>query len=184
MLFQTWRELTTFVIRLLAFAATLAVMGACFLPWVRLDGTGQARSGIELVTVVLSPTISYLYAVSPLQTGVLVACSALAIASAVIVMSRYGRRQTALLATCIVLVASLLVTYATPDLVAGEGAKAHAGALAVITISAVLLLHQGLIKLRKRLYVKRKFPGLYATLSVITGSGYYRWQHGRKGWLL
>ena len=53
-----------------------------------------------------------------------------------------------------------------------------------IALSAVLLLHLSLIKLRKRLFIKRKFPGLYAALSIISGSGYYRWKNGRGSWQL
>ena len=97
------REYVTLLIRLVTFAATLALLGAFFLPWVRLDGMSQPVSAAEIVAIVVSPTLNYLVAVSTLQAVVLVGCSGLMIVSAIVVLMKYGRRQTAVLATSVVL---------------------------------------------------------------------------------
>ena len=175
LLSQNSHELATFAMRLAAFAAALAIMGAFFLPWTRLDGMSQASSGAELVALVASPTINYLFAVSTLQAVVLVGCPALLIVSAAIVMVRYARRRTAPFATCLVFASSVLVTYGAPDLTASNEIGACTGLSLIVVLSAALLIHQALIKLRGELYHRRKLPTVYQALSVLTGSGYYRW---------
>ena len=169
------REFATFAIRLLAFAATLAIMGAFFLPWTRLDGMSQTSSGAELVALVASPTVDYLLAISTLQAVVLVGCPALLIVSAVMVMARYARRKTAPFATCLIFASSMSVIYGAPDLTAGNELGAYAGLSLIVILSAGLLIHQALIKLRENLYHRRRLPNVYQALSVLTGSGYYRW---------
>ena len=179
LLSQNLRELATFVMRLVAFAATLAIIGAFFLPWVRLDGMSQASTGAELIAFVVSPTVNYLFAVSALQAGVLLGCPALLIASALVVMAKYGRRKTAPLATCVVFASSISIIYGAADLTASDGPGAYAGLSLIVVLSAALLIHQALIKLRGKLYHGRRLPTVYQALSVLTGSGYYRWNEGR-----
>ena len=175
MQFQNLGELATFTMRLVAFAATLAIMGAFFLPWTRLDGMRQASSGAELVALVVSPTVNYLFAVSTLQAVVLVGCPALLILSATIVMAKYARRKTAPFATCLVFASSVSVIYGAPDLTASNEMGAYAGSSLIVVLSAALLIHQALIKLRGNLYHRRRLPTVYQALSVLTGSGLYRW---------
>ena len=169
------RELATFTMRLVAFAATLAIMGAFFLPWARLDGMNEASSGAELVALVVSPTANYLFAVSTLQAVVLVGCPALLILSATMVMAKYARRKTAPFATCLVFASSVSVAYGAPDLTASNELGAYVGLSLIVVLSAVLLVHQALIKLRGNLYHRRRLPTVYQALSVLTGSGHYRW---------
>ncbi len=169
------RERTTFAMRLITYLATLAIMGAFFLPWTRLDGMSQASSGAELIVLAVSPSFNYLVAVSTLQTAVLIGCPALLISSATFVSVKYARRQTAPLATCLVFASSVSVTYGTPDLTTSSGFGTLVGLTLIVVLSAVLLIHQGLIKLRGKLYDRRKLPTAYQALSVITGSGHYRW---------
>lgn len=166
--------------RLVAFATTLAIMGAFFLPWARLDGMSEASSGAELVATVLSPTVNYLVGVSRLQAGVLVGCPALCIVSATIVMVRYGRRKTAPFATCVVFASSMSVIYGTRDLTASDELGASVGLSLTAVLSGILLVHQALIKLRVRLNAQRKLPAVCRVLSVLTGSGPYRWDEGRR----
>ena len=170
------RELATFTMRLVAFAATLAIMGAFFLPWKRLDGMSEASSGAELVALVVSPTVNYLFAVSTLQAVVLVGCPALLILSATMVMAKYARRKTAPFATCLVFASSVSVIYGAPDLTASNEVGAYVGLLLTVVLSAVLLIHQALIKLRENLYHRRRLPTVYQALSVLSGSGHYRWR--------
>ena len=175
---QNLREVATFAMRLLVFGATLAIVGAFFLPWVRLDGTSQASSGAELVAIILSPTVDYLLAVSSLQTGILLGCPAILILSALIVVAKYSRRKTAPLATCVVFASSALVIYGAPDLTASNEAGAHVGLLLTMVLSVALLIHQTLMKLCERLRYGRRLRTVYQSLSVITGSGYYLWNDG------
>ena len=150
-LFQNWRELATLIMRMVAFAATLVMLGAFFLPWLRLDGMTDSHSGAELMTLVISPTVDYLLEVSQVQSGVLIGCPTLIILATVIVMAKYGRRKTALLATSAILASSIAVIYATPDLTANDEPRVYKGLSIVVVLSGVLLLHQVLIKLRTRL---------------------------------
>ena len=172
---QSLRELATFAMRLVAFAATLAIMGAFFLPWTRLDGMSHASSGAELVALVVSPTVNYLFAVSTLQAVVLLGCPTLLILSAAMVMAKYARRETAPFATCLVFASSVSVIYGAPDLTASNEAGAYVGLSLTVALSAALLIHQALIKLRGSLYRRRKLPTVHQALSVLTGSGFYRW---------
>ena len=172
---QNLRESATFAMRLIAFAATLAVMGAFFLPWTRLDGMSQAISGAELVALVVSPTASYLFAVSTFQAAVLVGSPVLLIVSAAVVMAKYARRRTAPFATCLVFASSVSVIYGAPDLTASDEMGVYVGLSLTVVLSAALLIHQALIKLREHLYHRRRLPTVYQALSVLTGSGLYRW---------
>lgn len=169
------RELATFVMRLVAFAATLAIMGAFFLPWARLDGMSEASSGSELMALVVSPTVNYLFAVSTLQASVLVGGPALLAVSASVVMVKYARRKTAPFATCLVFASSVSVIYGAPDLTASGGMGTHVGSTLIVALAACLLIHQALIKLRGHLLRRSRLPTVYQALSVLTGSGFYRW---------
>ena len=165
--------------RLVAFAATLVMIGAFFLPWLRLDGAADARSGAELMTLVISPTVNYLFEVSPVQSGMLIGCPTLIILAAIIVMAKYGRRKTAPLATSAIFASSIAIIYATPDLTANDDPSVYIGLSLVVVLSGVLLLHQALIKLSTRLYRRRRLPTVYRALSIMTGSGSYRWRESR-----
>ena len=175
LLSQNLRELATFAMHLIAFAATVAIMGAFFLPWTRLDGMSQASSGAELVALVVSPTVSYLFTVSTLQASVLVGGPALLIVSASVVMAKYARRKTSPFATCLVFASSVSIIYGAPDLTASNEIGAYVGLSLIVALSAALLIHQALIKLRENLYHRRRLPTVYQALSVLTGSGFYRW---------
>ena len=84
------REVATFVMRLLGFAVTLAVIGTFFLPWLRLDGAAEARSGVALPTIAATPMVEYLFAVAPAQAGVLVGCPVVMFVFAVRVALAYA----------------------------------------------------------------------------------------------
>ena len=175
-LFRNFREIATLLMRFVVFAATLALIGAFFLPWVRLDGMNQVSSGAELVAIAVSPTVNYLFTVSTLQSAILVGCPALLIVSATIVMAKYGRRKTALFATCVVFASAMAIIYGAPDLTASNESRAYVGLSMIVVLSVALLIHQILIKLRSKLYYMQRLPAVYQVLSVVTGSGYYRWR--------
>ena len=173
------QEALTLLMRLITFAIALMLGGAFFLPWLRLDGENEARSGAELVALIISPSIEYLYAISPVQTGVLIGCPALIVLATILVMVKYSRRKTVIFATFVVLASAIAIIYATPDITVNEGPRIYIGLTGIIDLSAILLFHQGLIKLRTRLYHGRRLPTVYRVLGVITGSGYYGWNENK-----
>jgi hypothetical protein len=173
---QDWREIVTVAMRLVAFGVTLAVICAFSLPWVRLDGMQEVYSGVALPVLAISPVVEYLFAVAPVQTGVLIGCPVVIILFAVIVAGAYAQRRTAIWATVIVLASAIAIIYGTQDLVDSSGPGKQVGLSTVVVLSAVLLAHQLLIKLRTKLLQDGRLPSIYRSLSIITGTGYYRWR--------
>ena len=166
------RETATAAMRLVAFVVTLGVIGAFFLPWVRLDGMSDVHSGAALPILVISPMVEYLFAVAPVQTGVLIGCPVIMVLFAINVAAAYARRRTAIPATGVVLVAVNAIIYGTGDLVD----EVYFGLSTIVGLSVALLVHQLLIKLQTKLLKERKVPSVYRSLSIVTGSGHYRWK--------
>ena len=54
------RELITLAMRLTAFVATLILLAALALPWVVLDSTREAVSGVGAIALLVPPTSEYL----------------------------------------------------------------------------------------------------------------------------
>ena len=175
---QNYLEFATLAMRLVSFAATLTIMGTFFLPWTSIDGMSRTSSGAELAVLLVTPTFNYLVAVSAIQAVILIGCPVLLIVSATMVMVKYARRKTAPLPTCLVFASSVLVTYGAPDLTRDSEFGAYVGLSLIVVLSATLLIHQSLITLRGNLYHRRKLPKVYQALSVLTGSGHYRWNEG------
>lgn len=145
-----WRLMVALKLRsrpvwLLSFAASLGIVGAFFLPWLRLEGTPDSLNGAELLALTLSPSVNYLAEVSEIQLWLLIGCPAVAIVAAVIVVWQYGQRKTALFATSCVLAAALVAMYAPSYLVSNEP-RAYLGLSAVAYLSGALLLLQIAIK--------------------------------------
>lgn len=170
---QSQYEAATFAARLLTFALSLAVIGAFFLPWVRLDGSREIYSGVQLAALAVSPIREYISAVAPTQTAVLLGGPLAMLLFAAIVATRYARRRTAILPTAAVLASAIAVSYGTTDLVADGSLGASRGLTLIAALSVVLLVHQLLIKSRSKL---KRSSSLYKILSVATGSGRYRWK--------
>ena len=166
-----WPEITTFAVRLAAFTVTLAIIGALFLPWVELDGAG-GHTGAALPVLAFTPMGEYFFAVAPVQAGVVIGAPVVVVLFAIIVAYAYAKRRTAIWATVIVLVAANVVVYSTGDIVMSTGF----GLVLVVGLSAALLAHQLLIKLRTKLFEDRRLPSFWRGLSVLTGSGRYRWR--------
>ena len=74
------------------------------------------------------------------------------IVSASVVMAKYARRKTSPFATCLVFASSVSVIYGAPDLTASNEIGAYVGLSLIVALSAALLIHQALIKLRGNLY--------------------------------
>lgn len=160
--------------RLLWFIVTLEIIGAFFLPWVRLDGITEVYSGAELLTIPVSPIAQYLSSVSTLQTAVLIACPALVLLSGAFLAIRYLQRKTALLPTIVILASAVGIIYGTSELISKDGPIVHSGIAVVMTLSAALLVHQIVVILHARTRSKMR-TSVDETLSIVTGSGKYRW---------
>ena len=102
------------------------------------------------------------------------------IASALIVVAKYGRREMAPLATGVIFAASSAVLYAAPDLTVGSEAELPIGLRLTILLSITLLIHQALIMIRGKIRYSQRLHLVYQVLSVVTGSGYYRWNDVRR----
>lgn len=166
-------EAATLAARLLTFTLSLAIIGAFFLPWVRLDGTREIYNGAQLAALMVSPLREYILAVAPIQTYVLLGGPLAMLLFAAIVASRYARRKTAILPTAAVLASAAAISYGTTDLVADGSFGASRGLTLIAALSVVLLLQQLLIKSRSKF---RRSSSLYKVISVATGSGRYRWR--------
>ena len=166
--------------RLFTYVVALMIGGAVFLPWMRLDGESEAHSGAELIGLLFTPNVQYLYAVSPVQS----CCASRLpnIGSLGYFPSDFQIQSTEEchpLATLVILASCIAIIYATRDLAANAGDRTYIGLTGTISLSAVLLVHQGLIKLRTKLHQGRKLPIVHRVLGVITGSGYYRWSESK-----
>ena len=165
------QQAVTFIIRLLAFAAALVPLLALLLPWVMMDGTRDILSGVGLVALLASPMREYLYQVNPLQAALLTIGPALIAILAIITSHSYYRRNSIFWAPLMTLAIAMAIVYVAVDLVSAI----YEGLVAVIAISALLILHQALIRVQVTLRRKRKLRKVADILAVATGSGRYRW---------
>ena len=165
------RELITLVMRLAAFVATLIPLAALALPWVMLDGTGEAVSSVGAIALLVPPMSGYLYTVAPLQATLLTVGSILVALLAIITGYNYRRRRSIYWAPPAMLIVSGAIAFGTADLITA----AEPGLAIVMAVSILLILHQAAIRIQVVLRRKMKMPGVYRTLAVVTGMGHYRW---------
>ena len=165
------RELITLTMRLAAFIATLIPLAAMVLPWVMLEGTGEAVSGVGAIALLVPPMGEYLYAVSPLQAALLTVGPILVALLAIITSYNYRRRRSIYWAPPAMLAVAVALAYGTGDLVTAT----ELGLAIVMAVSAFLTLHQIAIRVQVVLRRKMKMPAIYRVLAVISGMGDYRW---------
>ena len=165
------RELITLIMRITAFVATLIPLAAMALPWVVLDGTGEAVTGVGAIALLVPPTSEYLYAVSPLQASALMVGPILVALLAIIISYNYRRRKSVHWAPPLMLIVAGAIAYGAGDLVTAI----EPGLVLVMAVSALLTLHQAAIRLQVALRRKMKLPEVYRALAVVTGMGHYRW---------
>ena len=165
------RELITLIMRLVAFVFTLVPLAALALPWVVLDGTREAVSGVGAIALLVPPMSEYLYAVSPLQATLLTLGPMLVALLAVITGYNYRRRRSIYWAPPAMLIVSVAIAYGASDLVT----SAEPGLVIVMVVSALLTLHQVAIRVQVVLRRRMKMPVVYRALAVATGMGHYRW---------
>ena len=165
------RELITLIVRLSVFVTALIPLAAMALPWITLDGTGEAASGVGSIALLVPPTSEYLYAVSPLQAALVTLGPALVVLLAIIIAYKYRRRKSVLWAPPAMLIVAGVIAYGTGDLVAAIGP----GLVIVMAVAVLLTLHQAAIRVQVLLRRKMKMPEVYRTLAIVTGMGHYRW---------
>lgn len=165
------RELITLVMRLAAFVATLIPLAALALPWVTLDGTEEAVSGVGAVALLAPPMSEYLYTVSSLQATLLTVGPILVALLAIITGYNYRRRRSIYWAPPAMLIVSGAIAFGTADLIT----TTEPGLAIVMAVSVLLILHQAAIRIQVVLRRKMKMPEVYRTLAVVTGMGHYRW---------
>ena len=165
------RELITLIMRLAAFVATLVPLAAMALPWVILDGTGEVVSGVGAIALLVPPMSEYLYAVSPLHAALLTLGPMLVALLATITSYNYRWRRSIYWAPPAMLIVAGAIAFGTADLITGTGP----GLVIVMTVAALLTLHQIAIRVQVALRRKMKMPAIYRALAVATGMGHYRW---------
>ena len=165
------RELATLIMRLAAFVATLIPLAAMALPWVGLDGTEEAVSGVGAIALLVPPMSEYLYTVSPLQAALLTVGPILVVLLAIITSYNYRRRKSIIWAPPAMLIVAVAIAYGAGDLVTVIGP----GLVIVMAVAALLTLHQVAIRVQVVLRRKMKMPEVYRALAVATGMGHYRW---------
>lgn len=166
------RELATLVARLTAFLATLIPLVAMMLPWVTLDGMGEAVSGVGAIALLVPPMSEYLYAVSPLQAAILTLVPILVALLAIVISHNYRRRRAIFWAPPAMLAVAVAIAYGATDLVTAS----EQGLTIVMAVSVLLTLHQVAIRIQVGLQRKLRMPTVYRALAVATGSGHYRWR--------
>ena len=172
---QTRREIATLGARILFFMLALGVLGGFWLPWVQIDGMKESSTGVQLMVLVVTPTLDYLRSASPIGAVSLIGGPLGILLLGLWVVVKYAQRRTAIIPT----IAVLVVAVGIPQLASGllvQGIAGYGMGLQLIIVAGCLLLaHQSLIKVSTALRTRRKLPVLYRTLAVVTGSGYYRW---------
>ncbi len=164
-------ELITLIMRIAAFVATLIPLAAMALPWVVLDGTGEAVTGVGAIALLVPPTSEYLYAVSPLQASVLMIGPILVALLAIIISYNYRRRKSVYWGPPLMLIVAGAIAYGAADLVTAI----EPGLVAAMVVSALLTLHQVAIRIQVVLRRRTKMPAVCRALAVVTGMGHYRW---------
>ena len=172
----SWREYVTLGIRVITFALALGILGAFWLPWVSVDGMNQASRGIDLIAMLASPQARYLTAASPISASFLLAFPIGVLGFGIWVAVQYARRRAAIPATVVLLALAAGLPYSASGLLTHGDPSFRTGLAWIVATSAVLLFQQVLIKVSTMLRTRQKFPSVYRTLAVITGSGFYRWR--------
>ena len=178
-----WQNIASWMVRLVTFGSTMLLIGVVFLPWLRLDGINDASTGAELTALVASPMVKYLFLVSPIETAVMIVCPVLAMALAVRIAMRYAKRRTALYSTIGLLTAAIAVTVGTFKLTSAVAPDPYVGLDLILCLSALLLAHQVVIKLRRAILSPKWMPEFVGpAMCIITGSPYERWKCNLRAW--
>lgn len=164
-------------VRVLFFVMALSLMGAFFLPWLRLDGLERTDSGVTLMALAASLWATYFFSVEPLKAAVLMGAPAAMMVFAIFMVSKYARGRATPFATIMVLASALALVMGARGLVA-SGSTPGVGLQLAITLSILLTTHQLAMLAQARLYRMRQFPKAYRVLSIATGRR--PWRTGRE----
>ena len=173
---RTKRETATLGVRVLSFVMSLGILGYFWLPWVQIDGMRESSTGTQLMVLVGTPSLDYLWVASPISAGALIGGPVVILLFGLLVASRYAQRRTAIFSTVVVLVVAVGLPQVAKGLLLGGEPRYEAGLMLIIVMAGLLLVQQLLIKAATVLRTKGKFSALYRTLTVATGSGQHLWR--------
>ncbi len=169
----TNREIATLAVRLGFFALALVPLGAFLMPWVTLDGTQETHTGIETVALLASPISRYLFEVSFVQAATLTVGTGLIAFMAMGTAFYYHRRKSIYWTPLVMLGLAIAVVFGTGAIVNAT----HSGLSIVIATGVLLAIHQTLIRAQVAIQHKGKFPRVHRALTILTGTGHYRWRN-------
>ena len=159
------------LVRLVAFCVALAPFGALLLPWVTLDGSGEVRTGVTSISLLVSPVRDYLFEVDPIQAAIVTIGPVAVVLLTIITGSRYYSRRSTPWTPLLMLATALAVIYLTENLIRAT----HEGLTIVATVAVLLILAPGGNSLAgdhlRRRSPFSKFAGI---LAIATGIAYRR----------
>ena len=158
----------TVAVRLVAFGVTMVPFGALFLPWVTLDGSGEVRSGVTSISLLVSPIRDYLFEVDPVQAAIVTMGPVAVALLTIITGSRYYSRRSAPWTPLLMLATSLAITYLTADLVR----MTHEGLSVITAVAVLIILHQAAIRLQVAIRRRSPYSKTTEVLAIATGIAY------------
>ena len=159
------RRVATTTVRLVAFAVTMVPLVSLLLPWITLDGSARAYTGVTCIALLVSPIREYLFEVDPVQAALVTIGPVLIAFISIVTSSYYYRRESIVWAPPALLAVALAMVFLTPDLVIGI----HDGLRLVTAVAILLILHQGAIRLQVASRRRRKLYWVSGPLAVATG---------------
>ncbi len=155
-------------VRTLFFVMALFLIGAFFLPWLRLAGLERTDSGVTLMALAASPWAAYFFTVEPVQAAVLIGAPAAMMIFAIFMVSKYAQSRATLFATIMVLASALALVMGARGLVV-SGSTPGMGLQLAIALAILLTTHQLAMIAQAKLYRMRRLPKVYRVLSIATG---------------
>lgn len=143
---------------------------ALLLPWITLDGSARADTGVTCIALLVSPIRDYLFAVDPVQAALVTIGPVLIALLSIVTSIHYYRRRSIVWTPPALLAVALAMTFLTPDLVIGI----HDGLRLVTVVAVLLMAHQGAIRLQVASRRNRNLSWASGPLAVATGIEQHR----------
>ena len=163
-------DVINITVRFVAFGVVLIPLGALFLPWVTLDGSGEIRTGVTSVSLLVSPVRDYLFEVDPVQAAIVTIGPVAVVLLTIFTGSRYYSRKSTPWTPLFILTVALAITHLTANLISAT----HEGLNVVAAAAVLLIFHQATIRLQ--VAMRRRWPYSKAVriLAITTGIDYRR----------
>ena len=152
-------------VRLLTFVVCMSPFAALFLPWITLDGTEKAHTGVTSIALLASPLRDYLFDANPVQALIVTVGPGVIVLLTIITGSRYCRRRSVYWAPPLMLAMVLAIVYLTEDLVDAT----HVGIDAEGVVAILLTVHQ--LAIRMYVAMRRSRPFAQSTRVLGTAIG-------------